>query len=234
MSNAEEIPEDTRRIVKTIFDELMFLFRDHSAKVMTVEEVGPDAGSIQVYCPDIDPSQLETNPLSWIPALPGNNFYRNFTPDIGDWVLIYYPERTQDKVFYKALDPVEYIFKKIGPGLKVLFEYSDEIQNTAAIYFDKINMKLVVEYGLSTVTISNTGIEIASGIVPSEATPLGETLQTALGVDRDALQELQAALTAWTPAPLDGGAALKTALTAFLALPMADYTTMLSTQVKNN
>ena len=52
-------------------------------------------------------------------------------------------------------------------------------------------------------------------------------LLTELKLDSDAMTELQTAITGWSPVPEDGGAALKTALTTFLSLVMADYTKIL-------
>ena len=59
----------------------------------------------------------------------------------------------------------------------------------------------------------------------------GTTAQTQLNVDMQAMQTLQAGINAWAPVAMDGGAALKVALATFLALSMADYSNILSTEI---
>lgn len=60
----------------------------------------------------------------------------------------------------------------------------------------------------------------------------GDTFKTELDKDVDALSELQSAMSTWTPVPMDGGAALKTAITTFLGLPMASTSDILSDKIK--
>ncbi len=59
----------------------------------------------------------------------------------------------------------------------------------------------------------------------------GTAASIQLNKDLALMTALKSAFNAWTPVALDGGAALKTALAAFLALPDADYSNILSTKV---
>lgn len=88
---------------------------------------------------------------------------------------------------------------------------------------------LITDKNGNTVELNSSGVKILNG---SSSFVKGETLQTQLNVDKTAMQTLQAAISAWTPVAHDGGAALKLALTAFLALPMADYSNVLSIKIK--
>jgi hypothetical protein len=64
---------------------------------------------------------------------------------------------------------------------------------------------------------------------------LGETLKAELQKIVDALTQLNLDFSGWVPVPNDGGAALKTAVTAgFVTKPQADLSTVLSEGVKNN
>jgi len=80
-----------------------------------------------------------------------------------------------------------------------------------------------------------TGIVDTAGAIPTESFVLGDTLKTELQKNVDALTQLQADLTAWTPVPNDGGAALKTVLGlpgGFLSKSIASLTNILSQVIK--
>ena len=62
----------------------------------------------------------------------------------------------------------------------------------------------------------------------TELQVLGTTALVELLKHQVAMTTLQTALATWVPVPLDGGLALKTALATFLALPMPDYSAILS------
>jgi hypothetical protein len=74
----------------------------------------------------------------------------------------------------------------------------------------------------STVTLTDSSFNIG-GDEATQPIPKGNILKAELEKDKNAMRVLQAALTAWTPVPEDGGAALKSALVGFLAMQMADY-----------
>ncbi len=85
------------------------------------------------------------------------------------------------------------------------------------------------DYRGQAIILNSSGIKMLNG---SSSFVKGETLQTNLNTDKTAMQTLQTAISTWVPVPNDGGAALKVALAAFLALPMADYSQILSTKIK--
>lgn len=87
----------------------------------------------------------------------------------------------------------------------------------------------VYDYRGQRITLNQNGVKILAG---NSSFIKGETAKAQLDIDKDAMQTLQTAMNAWVPVPNDGGAALKTVLAAFLALPMADYSNILSTKVK--
>lgn len=87
----------------------------------------------------------------------------------------------------------------------------------------------IYDYRGQRITLNSSGIKMLAG---DSSFVKGETLQTNLNTDKTAMQTLQAGIAAWAPFAGDGGAALKAALAAFLALPMADYSSILSTKIK--
>lgn len=84
----------------------------------------------------------------------------------------------------------------------------------------------------SNVEMKGTEIKLNNA---NEAFVKGTTAKIEMTKDQVLMQTLQAAISAWTPIPNDGGAALKTALSAsFLTLPQASYSDILSTTIKGS
>lgn len=78
-------------------------------------------------------------------------------------------------------------------------------------------------------------IKIDGSIIFDDGTEpfvLGTTAKTELDKESANMTALKAAINAWIPVPNDGGAALKTALAAFLALATENYSSILSTLIK--
>ncbi|TGK36276.1 hypothetical protein [Leptospira andrefontaineae] len=146
MSRTEEIFGDLRGMVRQILNEQIFFFQEHPAKVKEVTESGTNRSMIRVFCEVRNPGKSESDSQFWLPAFPGCLQYSNSPPDVGDVVTIYFPDKTPDRVFYKGFDPMEYVFKKSGEDLKVLFEYKDG-DDLTAIYFDKSEKEIVLEFG---------------------------------------------------------------------------------------
>ena len=80
-----------------------------------------------------------------------------------------------------------------------------------------------------TIKVEGDNVEMLGA---DEAFVKGTTAKPEMDKDQSLMDELQTAITAWVPVPMDGGAALKTALAAFLALPQADYSDILSDTIK--
>jgi len=80
--------------------------------------------------------------------------------------------------------------------------------------------------------VNITGADKVNFLSANESYVKGNTLQTELNKDKLLMQTLQTAINAWTPVAQDGGAALKAALVAWLALAQADYSQILSTKIK--
>ena len=106
-------------------------------------------------------------------------------------------------------------------------EINLEVGNLGKINIKASGGKVNIE-GDVQVTIDGSLISMGES---SEAFIKGTSALREFTKDQVALEKLQAALTAWVPVPLDGGAALKNALVAFLDLPMADYSGILSTKI---
>lgn len=96
------------------------------------------------------------------------------------------------------------------------------------------NIDLVVGAGgtininAGTGSLNLDGTMIRLGLPSAEPALKGLTTQTQLLIHQNAITLLQAALQLWIPVPLDGGLALKTALTTFLAAILPNYSTTLS------
>jgi len=136
-------------------------------------------------------------------------------PKVGSWVEVYFINGDPEKpvYLYLASEIAENTPKGYTGDVKqhVLFEDPDD------------------ENGLILYENNGTKLTFFKG---DESFVLGDTAQTELDKDKDAMTELQNAINGWTPVPNDGGAALKAALATFLAKPMADYSSILSDLIK--
>jgi phage baseplate assembly protein V len=95
------------------------------------------------------------------------------------------------------------------------------------IILDKNSNKVEMKSG--QINVTGTAINM---LAASEFMIKGNTAQTEMNKDQALMQSLQTGINAWVPVPNDGGAALKAALAAFLALPQASYANILSTKIK--
>lgn len=145
-------------------------------------------------------------------------------PAKGDWVEVYFIAGDPNRPVYLGIaSEVSEMIPKNYDGKTtnhILFEDPNDDGN-----YIKYDAK---EKQLDLLTDGNK-IIMAQG---DESFVLGDTAKTELDKDKDAMTELQSAITGWTPVPNDGGAALKAALATFLAKPMANYSSILSEDIK--
>ena len=87
----------------------------------------------------------------------------------------------------------------------------------------------------NTITADSSGIAADGTLIKfgdgSQTMLKGTDTQTELTKEQVNMTALKAAFTAWVPVPNDGGAALKAALAAFLALQTEDYSGILSSKI---
>jgi phage baseplate assembly protein V len=88
-----------------------------------------------------------------------------------------------------------------------------------------------IEMKSGEINITGTKINLLGA---SESFVLGDTTKTELIKDQTLMQTLQTAINGWVPVPMDGGAALKTALAGFLALSQANYSNILSSKIQGD
>ena len=103
------------------------------------------------------------------------------------------------------------------------------IKNDSIIIEDAVNgNKIEMKSGEMQIT-GNTNIKMNGA---TEAFVKGTTAKPEMDKDQNLMNVLQTSINAWVPVPNDGGAALKTALTAWLLLPQANYANILSNTIK--
>lgn len=173
-------------------------------KVMIIER-GWDADDMAIWC-----YPRFTNGVS--------------VPNKGDWVEVYFIDGDPQRPVWigVAQEISEMVVKSYdgNPDNHILFE--DPKNDANYIKYD------AKEKQLDLLTKDNKIIMLEG----DEPYVLGDTTKTELDKDEDAMTELQTAIAGWTPAPNDGGAALKAALATFLTKPMANYSSILSEDIK--
>lgn len=101
-------------------------------------------------------------------------------------------------------------------------------------------LKIITDDGVMTLTIGVFTVIIDSSVPimkigssgAAESFVLGDTLKTELQKNVDALTQLQTDFSSWTPAPNDGGLALKTILSSgFLTEIIASLANILSVKI---
>jgi hypothetical protein len=121
---------------------------------------------------------------------------------------------------------------RVEPSSEGLVIKDDEYE----IIIDKVAKTLTVEMtgddGIINLVVGSSGEIRLTSDSASEKYVLGDIAKVELEKDLDAMTELQTAINGWIPVAQDGGAALKTALAGFLAKTMADYSNILSEQIK--
>lgn len=159
-------------------------------------------------------------------------------PAMGEYVEVYFINGSVHTMAYMGIpmEVMNMIPKNYTSNFDhIIFEAPGD-QNTTIKYnentkqLDILAGKIVVgDTNNTTETdINGTAIKFNAGTEPFIK---GTAAQTQLNVDMQAMQTLQAGINAWAPIVGDGGAALKAALAAFLALTMADYSNILSTEI---
>jgi len=91
--------------------------------------------------------------------------------------------------------------------------------------------QLLIQSALQVIYMATVGTLHLSSKTASEAFVKGTAALVELTKHQQAITELQTAINGWIVAAGDGGAALKAALATFLALPMPDYSSILSTKI---
>jgi len=137
-------------------------------------------------------------------------------PAVKSWVEVYFinGERERPVYLYPATEIIGNILKsyKGDPKEHILFE-SPENKNHN-IKFDSKEKLLTFLNG-------------------SESFVLGDTFKTEMQKNIDALTQLQLDFASWAVTPLDGGAALKSTVTAgFLTKPLTSLANILSKMIK--
>lgn len=135
-------------------------------------------------------------------------------PDIDDYVLVEFIDGDMDLPVYSG------IAQQMKDMLPAVYDGSKQ-----QILFDSKADNFSVRYNQeSKEYIIGTG---------DESFVKGDTAKPELQKNVNALTQLKTDLTAWTPAPNDGGAALKVILLAgFLNNTFADLTSILSDKIK--
>jgi len=136
-------------------------------------------------------------------------------PKVGAWVEIYFlnGDSTMPVYLHLASNVKDNTPKGYTGDTKKHVLFEDPVSEDGIILYDNNGNKITFLKG-------------------EESFVLGDTAKTELDKDLDAMTELQNAINSWSPAPNDGGAALKAALTAFLLKPMANYSSILSEKIK--
>lgn len=138
-------------------------------------------------------------------------------PQVNDWVRVGFMYGERERPFYfGVMTEIEGMLpKEFSTGTDVLYESNDGNN--------------YIKHAGGTFDLVGSLLNLLGA---TESFVLGDTAKTELDKDQTLMQTLQTAISGWTPVPNDGGAALKTALAAYLGLPQASYTNILSTKIK--
>lgn len=137
------------------------------------------------------------------------------TPDIGKYVLVEFIDGDRDLPVYSG----------VATQMKNMLPAAYDGKNTTQVLFENKAQDFAIVFDEE-----NNVYKIGAA---DESFVKGDTTKPELQKNIDALTQLKADLTAWIPAPGDGGTALKTILTAgFLTKLFADLTNMLSAKIK--
>lgn len=135
-------------------------------------------------------------------------------PKVDDWVEVYFINGSPDRPVWLALA------SEVKDNL--LSNFVDE--KTDVLHENRVTGDAIIYKE------EDEQYQIGAG---SESFVKGDTAQTEMNKDNSALQQLQTDLTAWTPFPADGGAALKAILSAgFLTSALGSYSNILSDKIK--
>lgn len=210
------MPVDIKQAIEHIVDNRIKYLRHYYGQVINADD--PEKiGRVLVAVPDL--GWFDVDSSSW--AFPRGDFR---VPELDAWVEVYFMNGNPAQPVYMGIAP------EMAAMLPFSFDgkketkliYSDEKTKTA-IVFEQLNKLLKIVLG------DGVNVKIGAG---TESFIKGDTAKTELTKDQAAMTELQSAINTWVPVPADGGAALKVALAAFLAKPMANYANILSTRIK--
>jgi len=145
-------------------------------------------------------------------------------PNKGDWVEVYFIDGDSTRPVWVGIahEMADMIVKNYDGNTDTHILFEDPKDESNYIKYDASGKQLDLLTDGNKITM----------IEGDEPFVLGDTLKTELDKDKDAMTELKTAMTTWVPAPNDGGAALKTALATFLTKVMADYSSILSEDIK--
>ena len=198
---------DIRGLVISVIKEELKFWKHYIGEVKSNND-SLNLGRVQVTIPEL--GFFSEDQAIWAFPRQGNSMS---VPQKGEWVEIYFIGGDSDRPVY-----LHYASEVQGsipenysePATRVLFESPKTKEN---LTYNDDDKKFVFNEG-------------------EESFVLGDTLKTELQKTVDALTQLQTDFTSWTPAPNDGGAALKTLITAgFLTKAMSSLTSILSSGI---
>ena len=199
---------DIRGLIINILKEELRFWKHYLGEVMDNKD-SLILGRVQVTIPEL--GFLSQDQAVWAWPRQGNSMS---IPNIGEWVEIYF----------------------IGgdPGRPVYLHYASEVQGHKPDSYTGIEDRIIFESPKTKDNIKYTDNDkILNFLEGDEHFVLGDTAKIELQKNIDALTQLQTDFTSWTPAPNDGGAALKTLLTSgFLTKTLASLTSILSEVIK--
>ena len=169
-------------------DRRLELFKLYSGRVMKIGLKG--LVKLHVFELHTDLS----DPLSWIPARPGNLQFSMSPPLVGQSVLIMFPKGTPDQALYIAHDPATYISTNWKSGTQVLFElppasiHYEVSSQTLTVMNGALQVKLNAATGMATVTTAGASLVLdaqgatLTGNLTVSGAITGGTIATASGL----------------------------------------------------
>lgn len=212
MGNPDYIPDDIISVINSIVESQLRYYKNYTGTVMKITADGT------ATIDSIEFGTITADPTTWINCQSGNKNQSSIPAKIGQQVEFNFNGDKDNPKWYH-LDPALYLSFNEGLNKSVIFE--DSV--LTKIIFNKTTGILTLQNNTATINIKTTGaIEIQGGVSPLEKTAKGETLQTQLNqLKADYNAHVHATAALGPPSP-------PTAPTT------ADFTTILSLQVKNN
>lgn len=206
-------------IKEIIIKETMFL-RHYIGEVYSTTDM-MNAGRVQVLIGELGWDSSDMGIWCW--PRHGNGLS---VPKKNDWVEVYFINGDSSRPVY--LFPASEIKENTPksydglPTTHIMFEDPESEKNY--MKFDSRQKTYEVKADGGSINLLDA----------TEKFVLGDTFKTELDKHKKLIQDLQTAFTTWTPVPNDGGAALKTAAATFLADPLPDYSSILSSKIKGS
>lgn len=235
--NYDSLYEDVRRVVA---EETVYLRHYYGTVLNNIDPLQPDSGRVLVTCDELGWDDI----LSAAWCNPRMNVGSMIVPEVGQTVEIYFMNGDPERPVYLSLaaeisqlvpvvsnKPASYQLPFIQ---QVIYESSLPAGNGRIVY-NKILQSLDIQVDLGAVNIQGGSLGVTLD-GPSSIEPFvkGTTALIELTKSQALWTALQSVLSSWVPVPMDGGAALKTALAPFLALPVPNYATILSVKIRGN